>query len=232
MNEENGTKKAIPPYLAFSTVLGFIESMAASGLPHQIDKSIMKNMSGTNQSWTLSCLKFLQLTSEKNKPTEKFKQLVAVDGEERKKLMKDIVIDAYPFIFHAEGFDLKTATPKQLDDQFESTGAVGETKKKSIRFFMTAAKHAGIEISSHLNQLKFRTRNPTKNKKNKRPDGSLGGNNEKKGQAAQDADEKGNNTPSDRTFNQSLLDKIPPFNPEWSEDTLQKWLDTVRELKE
>ena len=32
-------------------------------------------------------------------------------------------------------------------------------------------------------------------------------------------------------WNKSILDKIPEFNPEWSEDTLNKWLDTVSKLK-
>lgn len=39
-------------------------------------------------------------------------------------------------------------------------------------------------------------------------------------------------TSTRRTFNQSLLDKVPPFNPEWSEESLQKWLDTVKSLTE
>lgn len=231
MSEADGEKKPIPPYLAFSTLLGFIDSMAASGLPHQIDKSIMKNMSGTNQSWTLGCLKFLQLTTDENNPTEKFKQLVAVDSEKRKEAMRNIIIEAYPFIFHAQGFDLKTATPKQLDDQFESAGVTGETKKKSVRFFLTAAKHAGLDISTHLNQVKLRTR--ATNAKSRKPRRQADSKNDpnKKGGTPQETGEKEDSTSHDVDWNKSLLDKIPPFDPEWSEETLNKWLDTVSKLK-
>ena len=230
MSDEAGSKTPAPPYLAFITFLGFIESMATIGLPHQIDKSIMKNMSGANQNWTLSCLKYLKLTSEGNRPTDKFKQLVSVDGESRKELMKDIIINAYPFIFSAEGFDIKTATEKLLNEQFDTTGVVGDTKKKSVRFFMNAVKHVGIEISPYLDQMKLRARTPTKNKKTKRPVGT-NGNNETKDKEPQDPPKKEKDTSSDSNFNQSLLDKIPPFNPEWTEETLIKWLDTISKLK-
>ena len=191
----------------------------------------MKNMSGTNQIWTLSCLKYLQLTSEGNRPTDKFKQLVSVDGENRKELIKDIIINAYPFIFSADGFDIKTATEKLLNEQFDSTGVAGDTKKKSVRFFMNAVKHVGIEISPYLDKMKLRSSTPTKNKKAKRTAGT-NGNNEKKEKVSQYPPKKEKDTSSNSNFNQSLLDKIPPFNPEWSEESLQKWMDTVKALRE
>ena len=231
MSDDAGTKTPVPPYLAFSTLQGFLESMAAIGLPHQIDKSIMKNMSGANQSWILSCLKFLRLTSDGNKPTENFRQLVSVDGEDRKELMKDIIIEAYSFIFQAAGFDIKTATPQQLYDQFDSTGVVGDTKKKSVRFFMNAVKYSGIEISSHLHGIQLRTRSATTNRKPKRPTGS-NGNHESKDRVGQNTPNKEKDEFSKQTFNQYLLEKVPPFNPEWSEESLQKWLDTVKALRE
>ena len=38
-------------------------------------------------------------------------------------------------------------------------------------------------------------------------------------------------TSPDIEWNKALLAKIPAFDPEWSEETLNKWLDTISKLK-
>lgn len=203
------TEQVIPPYLPFSTLIGFIDSMAANGLPLRIQAGMLKGMSWANQSWTLASLRFLRLTTEDNRPTEKFKRLVSADGDDRMDLFGSIIVDAYPFIFQAEGFDIATATPEQLDEQFERAGAVGDTKKKSVRFFLHAAKHSGLELSPHLDQIRLRTKAIMRRRKF-------------------NAAAEGITVTFDR--DKALLEKIPEFNPEWSEETLNKWLDLINKL--
>ena len=63
-----------------------------------------------------------------------------------KKLMGDIIVETYPFIFQEGEFDIKTATPKQLDAQFENLGLAGETKKKIYKIlYECTEKYAGLE---------------------------------------------------------------------------------------
>ncbi len=45
MSENSGLKQAVPPYLPFKTLIGFVDELRVA-MPQKIDRSLMKSMSG------------------------------------------------------------------------------------------------------------------------------------------------------------------------------------------
>lgn len=138
--------KLVPPYLPYKTLLSSLENLG-QGIPPKIDRSIWKNQPGTVQSQILSAYRFLGLMSETTGPTESLKELVknrATPGP----MLKKIIEEKYkPILAH----DLSTMTTTMLGSEFEAAfGVDGETKKKSIRFFLQAAKANGFTLSKFL----------------------------------------------------------------------------------
>ena len=46
------TERVLPPYLSYKTFETFIEGLKV-GMPGRIDRSVMKTLSGANQSWLM-----------------------------------------------------------------------------------------------------------------------------------------------------------------------------------
>src|SRR4030042_4898332 len=109
MVEKEETKKLSPPYLPYKTLRNFLESMKVA-MPARIDRSVMRSMSGAMQSQLILALKYLHLISlDAGVPTEKLTKLVHSEGAERQRILKEILISSYSFLFK-EGFNLEDAT--------------------------------------------------------------------------------------------------------------------------
>jgi hypothetical protein len=143
------TKPKIPAYVSHKTFTKFISDLESTGLPNQIDKSIMQNMSGSGQSAMIGSLEFLKLIDSKGIPTKALHQLIDVAGEDRVITLRSVLEGAYPFLFTG-GLDLKRATTKQMEEAFRNQGISGSTVIKCISFFLAAAKEAGVAVSPHI----------------------------------------------------------------------------------
>ena len=88
------------------------------------------------------------------------------------------------------------------------------------------------KISSHLNQIKLRTRISNKTKKSKPSRQAIPRNDvEEKDDPSLKRGRTQPDTPTDFNWNKAIMGKIPDFNPEWSEETLSKWLDYHKQIK-
>jgi hypothetical protein len=163
--------RAVPPYLPYKTFLSSLENLG-QGIPPKIDRSIWKNQPGTVQSQILSAYRFLGLMSDQTSPTGELKTLVenrAAPGP----TLKAIIDDKYsPILKH----DLATMTTTMLAAEFEAAfGVDGETKKKSIRFFLQAAKANGMTLSKFLLDQTRVSAGPRKKRTPRSVDSSVGG---------------------------------------------------------
>src|ERR1019366_7020958 len=61
--------------------------------------------------------------------------------------------------------DLATMTPKMLEELMDKYNVSGDTKKKSITFFLQAAKFADISLSSFLTEKIRNTPGPKRRRK-------------------------------------------------------------------
>jgi Family of unknown function (DUF5343) len=143
-------KQPIPAYISYNFWINFINGLRESGVPMQIDRTLMPKASGSQVSTTLSSLKFLKLIDQNSKPTIAMKQLVQAKDEDRTPILKGIVETAYPFLFEDPEFHLEEATGQLMADKFRALGVSGATLSKSIVFFLAAAKAADIKVSSHI----------------------------------------------------------------------------------
>lgn len=146
---EETQKPSTPPYVPYKTFTNFISGLSDTGVPSQIDKSIMRSLSGSVQSALVSSLKYLNLIENDGTPADRLAQLVESKEKQRADILRSVLVDGYPFLF-ASGIDLKKATTKQIEQAFRDQGAGGSTVVKCIAFFLEAAKEASIQISPHV----------------------------------------------------------------------------------
>jgi hypothetical protein len=152
---ESNQKSAIPPYVPYRTFTNFLDKFK-QGVPGRIDRQFMAGMSGGAQSQVTAALRYLGFISGNNLPLDLMKTFVVAEGDERKKLLKDIIEKSYPFLFDAH-FDLSTATASQLREAIEeNTSATGATVSRCIAFFKDAALDAGFSVSPYIKQKKPR----------------------------------------------------------------------------
>jgi hypothetical protein len=201
---------SVPPYLSFRTFSGFIEGLRKS-VPNRVDRSVMPSFSGSNQSQILATLRYLELISPKGVPTEKLSGLVESEGIKFRKNLREVLVRSYPFLF--KGFDLQRATIDELTERFTEAGAMGDTVRKCVSFFLAAAKRAELEISPFMLNRR-RARRPIA------------------GSRARKAEDVGSPEagPNSRAWQELALSKLPEFDPTWSLEVKSKWFDAFNRL--
>jgi len=205
------------PYLSYRTFKTFLDSLRVSGLPTRVDRSMMASKSGSTQALLLSTIRFLGLISENGIPTAELEKLINSHGQDRQEKWRAIVKRSYPQLFTAQ-FDLERATTREVEEVFEKEGVTSqETVRKCVTFFSLAARDAGIKLSPHIKpyagrKLAGRRLRPVEDN---RPD-AIGKSEGMQTNGVQD--------------DSALLSKFPSFDPSWTEDQIDKWLDAFRRL--
>lgn len=157
--ENGGGKQAIPPYLSHKTFTNFIEGLR-KGVPARIDRSVIGSLSGTAQAHLLQTLRYLNLIDADSEPTAALNQLATAQDAEKQRIVKELLIASYPFVFNS-GVDLEKCTGKQFEELFAKTGASGDTLRKTLTFFMAMAKDGGIKLSPFIGKRAPRSRSAT-----------------------------------------------------------------------
>src|SRR5215472_5740671 len=134
----NGAVKDKPPYVAHKTFVNFVNGLG-QGIPSRIDKSIMRSLAGSTQGQLMATLRYFCLITVDGVPEPFLKKLVASEGEDRKKLMAEMVKRSYDFVFSSD-LDLQNATTSQVEELFSSQGVAGETRRKAFSFFLALCK--------------------------------------------------------------------------------------------
>jgi len=139
----------VPPYLAFATFQAAVQNLRAHGLPTQLDRSTWGSRSGAEQGQIWGAFRFLALVDAQGTPQALLKILVqaAENTTDEKAATASLLRENYGKVF---ALDLKTLTPKQMDDAIGEYGVTGATRKRAVRFFIKAATHAGIQLSTRL----------------------------------------------------------------------------------
>lgn len=141
-------KNESPPYIAFSTFLSFIKGLAKTGIPSRIDKSLLRNMSGGNQSALLAALKWFNLIDDVGAHGKELAALVAA-GDDVAGVLRELLPAAYKFM--ADGsIQLDRATGSQVEEKFRAYGLSGSTVVKAMAFFISACKEAQVPLSAHV----------------------------------------------------------------------------------
>jgi hypothetical protein len=187
-----------------------------------MDRSVMAHLSGGVQTQLYAALRYLALVTDESVPTERMAKLVFADVDERKRVLADTLRSAYRFLFE-DGLDLERATSQQIHERFVDAGASGDTVRKCIAFFVSAARDAGLTISPHI-QVTKGGRPRTKAGPKARPQSAATKAHEKTREYA----DRGVDARND--WERMLLEKFPEFDPSWSEEAKAEWLKAFNEL--
>lgn len=141
-----------PPYMSFQTFWNFIEELAAKPLPPRVDRSLMKNKSGTDQNNLTMALTSFGLTDDEGHVQPSLASLVATPSEDRLAAFGKLIDRFYaaPLAVSREN-----GTTADLSKSFSDTWpsiASADTRRKSVTFFLHAARATGIELSVHFPQ--------------------------------------------------------------------------------
>lgn len=151
---ENEESKPNPPYGSFGTFWNYTTGLKAQTLPPQLDRTMMRGKSGSDQAVINMALKFFGLVDpdRNNEVLDGLKRLVAADGEGQKALLGNLVRTHYP---EQMGVSERLGTEKQLHESFEATFKLtGETRRKAATFFLHAAAMAGIQLSPNFPKVR------------------------------------------------------------------------------
>jgi hypothetical protein len=216
---------AIPPYVPFRTFQAFLDKVSRR-VPNHIDHGVMPRTSKAIRSQLAAALRYLGLAVADGSRTDSLSSLAKAQGEQRKKILAEIVMAAYPYLFAA--FPLQSCSTTELANEFRRRGASGDTVRKCAAFFTAACREAGIEVSPHIKPFW----------------GGEGGGQRSAGASEPAWSHPGNKHPGGRRPGQhptdgpppdwhvSLLLKFPSFDPAWSDEIKSKWFDDFKKLVE
>lgn len=138
-----------PPYSTYRSFTGLIDELRGHDvMPGVIDRSFLSKRSGSEQSALIATLKWFGLTDESGAPTALLREYVGADEETAKSLFSGMIRNSYSAVINGT-FALGSATTNMLADKFREYEISGSTLSKSISFFLSATKDAGIPVSPH-----------------------------------------------------------------------------------
>jgi hypothetical protein len=163
-------RRPAPPYVSYASFKNMIGGFKEHVLPGRIDRSVLANFSGIVGGQLLTALRFLGLIDPGNHPQDSLRELVsAANTAKWATELKRVLHAAYTPLYE---LDLKAASPSQFSEKFIKTyPGEGSTSRKSMTFFLTAAKDAQIEVSPYIMQNKKPRSGPTKKRAPKNGDG-------------------------------------------------------------
>lgn len=154
--EQNLTR--VPPYISYKSLRTLIEDMRTQGFPTHVDKDVMRRFSGSVRKQLITALRFLKLINTENETTQELSNLVdAKEPEEWKRQLRGVLNEAYGSLMEVNLSQITpTALSKEFRDRFKTKDEVTE---KCVRFFVHAARDAGIELSKRITEVS-RSRGP------------------------------------------------------------------------
>jgi hypothetical protein len=209
---------AAPAYVSYKTFAAVMDRLRQKGVPNQIDRSYLSFLSGTNQSQILSALRYLGLTSSKGSPTDRLDKLVKSIGPHYAISLRDVLKSSYSFLFN--GFDLTRATLQEVEDKFSDAGASGDTLRKSISFFLNAARVAEVPTSLFITKVGRQRRSHLIPAERRRESFAR----ERSNSNAEETN-VGNGARSEL-----LVSKFPQFDPAWPDEIKAKWFEAFQML--
>ena len=84
---KSSPSKKTPPYVSYATFSTALASLCEHGLPPTLDRSVLKQFSGLNQTLLLSAFRYVGLTNEQYEPAEEFQAFVKPNMKNERKYL-------------------------------------------------------------------------------------------------------------------------------------------------
>jgi hypothetical protein len=217
--------RAAPAYIPWATFLNFINRLRETGMPTQINRSVITNLSYSTQAQLLAALRYLRLVDATGAPQRTLSQLVEANETDRKGIIKLLLEERYPFVFST--LDLSRTTTEEIERQFRQVGITGSTVGRAVAFFLSAAESAGLTISPHVKK-----RTPTSNGASTPPRQRRSRQRKRTGPGVAPPTPPLTPplAPNPQSMEGQLLDKFPTFDPAWPDDLKKAWFDDFKDL--
>jgi hypothetical protein len=208
-----------PPYVTYATWVRVLEDVKERK-PTQLDGSYFRDLGLSDSTGVTvkAALWFLGLIEGEGMPTENLLELVGSEGDDRRRVIKQILDEAYGPI--VGGVDLEHATMGHLLDSFRRFGAEGNVGHKCVTFFLALAKDAGMTLSPNL-LTKSRVGAPQR-----REIGAVGGS-----RGVSNVQRSRSPRKSVGAGPSHLASKLPAFDPSWPKEVRDEWLAHHRTLQ-
>lgn len=208
-------KRPLPPYVPVKTFHTFLETLNPP--PEVIDRSVWGyRISGALGSQAMHAMRYLGFADLGNRLTETGREYLQSDEQGGRQILRTALLSAYPWLFDGS-IDLESTTSQQLNAKFKAQGADGKVLEQAVRFFTSMAREAGIDLSAHLGRTRRtsteRTGRPSPTRRKRQPTR----------RALTPTSER------ERLLDK-LVDKFPPFDPNWAPEVQKAWLDRWSEL--
>lgn len=216
---KNSDRGFRPPYVTYATWARVLQDVSQRK-PTRMDGSYYRELGLSDSTGVTvkAALSFLGLVEGDIIPTENLLELASSEGDDRKRLIRQILDEAYAPI--VGDVDLEHATMGHLLDAFKRSGAEGNVGHKCVTFFLALAKDAGMTLSP---SLLTKSRVGTPQRRETGPAGSSRGT---------------SSAPRSRSPRQSvgvstshLASKLPAFDPGWPKEVREEWLAHHRTLQ-
>lgn len=148
MAKDDTERPPAPIYASWVTFNTFVDWVAGMQvIPHQIDRSLWQGkFNGAVGAQLMPGLRFLKLL-DRERTTDRLEPLARADAEGRKKLVRDLMSEAYG----AELVDnLPRMTPSMLSDALRALGTTPSTHRKAEAFFVNAAKALDLGVPANI----------------------------------------------------------------------------------
>ncbi len=219
MDHESKDRLA-PVYVPWRTFINFINALRETGLPSQINRSVMTNLSYSTQAQLLAAMRYLGLINTDGAPQPILARFVDTGEAEQAAIVGEILKNRYAFVFTA--LDLTRATMEELERRFKEAGITGSTVGRAVGFFLGAAEAAGIQLSPHI--------------KKSAPSSPARRTNGRRRARSRLESLKPQETPpaapaqAASSLTEKLLEKFPQFDPSWPEEIKKQWFTGFGDL--
>jgi hypothetical protein len=141
---DQGPPKPTPIYVSYLTFTNLLDWLHDLGtLPSQFDRTFWGHkFSGSGGGQLMAGLRWLRLLNG-DEPQPELEALAMADGDERQRLIKELLERAYGAEFVA---GLPRHTPKLINEHLVSLGTSSATHDKARSFFVNAAKAVGLQM--------------------------------------------------------------------------------------
>lgn len=209
-----------PPYVAFRTLLNFLDWLHEAGVPTRIDRTFWgERLSGAYGFQLMAALHFLNLVDNDNRPQPELETL-ARDLDKRRAILLERLENSYSDAIR--GINLEKATLGELKDRFRIYDITGETLRKALVFFIHAASYSGMPLSSHITKRTRGTRVNGSKKRGRPPQ-------RKSFLEHQPRDKPASESPKKHDLHDSihgLLTDLPRIGPSWTKEERDRWINT------
>lgn len=141
-------RKFVPPYgVPWNAFYSAFDRMSdqKDGLPNRIDRSYLSKHSGNVQTYLMQAFRSFELTDQANVPTEALRTLVQTSEDSRPRAVGEMLDRYYTPIIE---LGTSNATQGELEESWTKVyGQTGDTRRKAIRFFLSACSFSQINLS-------------------------------------------------------------------------------------